>query len=123
MKFIYSILFIGYMVFRPLIPLAEYAVNYNYIVNTLCVNKSKPDLHCNGKCYLSKELAKANNETESTPFNKIKNSGQKILDMYTLPEITEVTIIGKITSFTFHSIYETVYSFLFLNHIFKPPVF
>lgn len=123
MKFIYSILFIGYMVFRPLIPLAEYAVNYDYIVNTLCVNKTKPELHCNGKCYLSKELAKANNETESTPFNKIKNSGQKILDMYTLPEITEVTITGKITFFNFKFIYETAYSFLFLKHIFKPPVF
>lgn len=123
MKFIYSILFIGYMVFRPLIPLAEYAVNYDYIVNTLCVNKTKPELHCNGKCYLSKELAKANNETESTPFNKIKNSGQKILDVYTLPEITEVIITGKITFFNFNFLYETAYSFLFLNHIFKPLVF
>ena len=123
MKFIYSILFIGYMVFRPLIPLAEYAVNYDYIVNTLCVNKNKPELHCNGKCYLGKELAKANNETESIPFNKIKNSGQKILDVYTLPEITEVIITGKIIFSNFNFLYEAAYSFLFLNHIFKPPVF
>ncbi|AZB24466.1 MULTISPECIES: hypothetical protein [Chryseobacterium] len=123
MKIIYSILFIGYMVFRPLIPLAEYAVNYNYIVNTLCVNKSKPELHCNGKCYLSKELAKTNADTESSPFNKIKNSGQKILDMYILPEITEVFHNGKIIVFHTNSIDETAYSFLFLKHIFKPPVF
>lgn len=111
------------MVFRPLIPLAEYAVNYNYIVNTLCVNKSKPELHCNGKCYLSKELAKTNADTESSPFNKIKNSGQKILDMYILPEITEVFHNGKIIVFHTNSIDETAYSFLFLKHIFKPPVF
>lgn len=123
MKIIYSILFIGYMVFRPLIPLAEYAVNYNYIVNTLCVNKSKPELHCNGKCYLSKELAKTNADAESSPFNKIKNSGQKILDLYILPEITEVFHNGKIIVFHTNSIDETAYSFLFLKHIFKPPVF
>lgn len=123
MKLIYSILFISYMVFRPLIPLAEYAVNYNYIVKTLCENKSKPELHCNGKCYLSKELAKANSDTESTPFNKIKNSGQKILDIYTLPEITKVIINGKIIISNFNFTYETGYSFLFLKHIFKPPVF
>ncbi|MDM1553597.1 MULTISPECIES: hypothetical protein [Chryseobacterium] len=123
MKLIYSILFIGYMVFRPLIPLAEYAVNYNYIVNTLCINKSKPDLHCNGKCYLSKELAKTNADTESAPFNKAKNSGQKILDMYTLPEIVEVASTGKIIVVSFNFLYETDYSFLFLKHIFKPPVF
>lgn len=111
------------MVFRPLIPLAEYAVNYNYIVTTLCVNKSKPQLHCNGKCYLSKELAKTNADTESFPFNKIKNSGQKILDMYILPEIAEIIHNGEIIIFHANSIYETAYSFLFLKHIFKPPVF
>ncbi|MBP2618405.1 hypothetical protein [Chryseobacterium jejuense] len=123
MKLIYSILFIGYMVFRPLVPLAEYAVNYNYIVNTLCVNKSQPELHCNGKCYLSKELAKTNTDTESTPFNKVKNSGQKILDMYTLPEITKITYTGKIIVSNTNFIDETAYSFLFLKPIFKPPVF
>lgn len=123
MKLIYSILFISYMVFRPLIPLAEYAVNYNYIVNTLCVNKSKPEVHCNGKCYLSKEIAKTNADAESTPFNKTKNSGQKILDIYTLPEITEILHTGKIIVSNTNFIYETAYSFLFLKHIFKPPIF
>ncbi|CAD0223012.1 hypothetical protein KYG33_16670 [Chryseobacterium sp. D764] len=123
MKLFYSILFTLYMVLRPLVPVVEYAVNYDYIIKVLCVNKSRPEIHCNGKCYLSKELAKANNETESTPFNKIKNSGQKILDIYTLPEITEVIITGKIILSNFNFIYETAYSFLFLTHIFKPPVF
>lgn len=123
MKLFYSILFTCYMVFRPLIPLAEYAVNYDYIVNSLCVNKSKPELHCNGKCYLGKELAKANSDSESTPFNKIKNSGQKILDIYILPDITKVAITEKILFFIGAFIYKTDYSFLFLKHIFKPPVF
>ncbi|WP_347219606.1 hypothetical protein [Chryseobacterium sp.] len=123
MKLIYSILFISYMVFRPLIPLAEYAVNYNYIVNTLCINKSQPELHCNGKCYLSKELAKTNTDTESNPFNKAKNSGQKILDIYTLPEITEIIFTGKKIISRINFFYETAYSFLFLKSIFKPPVF
>ncbi|SIS97238.1 hypothetical protein SAMN05421786_103504 [Chryseobacterium ureilyticum] len=123
MKLLYSILFTFYMVFRPLIPMVEYAVNYDYIVNTLCVNKSKPEIHCNGKCYLSKELAKTNNDTESTPFNKVKNSGQKILDIYILPEIAELIITEKILFFNFSFTYEAAYSFLFLKHIFKPPVF
>ncbi|MCW3124857.1 MAG: hypothetical protein JWO03_515 [Bacteroidetes bacterium] len=29
------------------------------IADRLCVNKSKPELHCNGKCFLSKQLKKA----------------------------------------------------------------
>ncbi|REC49033.1 hypothetical protein [Chryseobacterium pennipullorum] len=123
MKLFYSIVFIGYMVFRPLIPMADYAVNYNYIVNTLCVNKSKPELHCNGKCYLSKELAKANSDTEANPFHKLKNSGQKVLDIYILTDITKVAINEKISFFRGNFFYETDYSFLFLKHIFRPPVF
>ncbi|AZA78996.1 hypothetical protein EG347_16480 [Chryseobacterium sp. G0186] len=123
MKLLYSILFTLYMVFRPLIPLVEYAVNYNYIVDTLCINKNKPEVHCNGKCYLSKELAKANDTNESTPFSKVKNSGQKILDIYIHPEITAVDIIEKNSFFNFNFIYKTDYSFLFLKHIFRPPVF
>ncbi|WP_053327895.1 hypothetical protein [Chryseobacterium gallinarum] len=122
MKLLYSILFTFYMVFRPLVPLVEYAVNYDYIKDVLCINKNKPELHCNGKCYLSKELAKTN-DTESLPLGKIKNSGQKILDTYILPEITEIVYSEKNLFFSFNFTYETAYSFLFLKPVFKPPVF
>ncbi|BFO66010.1 hypothetical protein KCF3NO3_19930 [Chryseobacterium sp. KCF3-3] len=110
------------MVLRPLVPVVEYAVNYDYIVKVLCINKSRPEVHCNGKCYLSKELAKTN-DSESSPFQKLKNSGQKVLDTYILPETTEINTTGKLPFFNFNFTYETAYSFLFLTHIFKPPVF
>lgn len=122
MKLFYGILFTFYMVFRPLIPLVEYAVNYDYIAKVLCINKSRPEIHCNGKCYLSKELAKTN-DSESSPLQKTKNSGQKILDIYILPEIAEISAEEKFPVLNFTFPYETVYSFLFLKHIFKPPVF
>ncbi len=122
MKLFYSILFTFYMVLRPLVPLVEYAVNYDYIVKVLCINKNRPEIHCNGKCYLSKELAKTN-DSESSPFQKLKNSGQKILDIYILPAITEIRTPEKRPFFNFNFTYETAYSFLFLTHIFKPPVF
>ena len=43
-----------------------YQLNIDYIIETYCVNKEKPKLQCNGKCYLSKQLKKANNSTEGT---------------------------------------------------------
>ncbi|MGG5208931.1 hypothetical protein ACQWU4_08280 [Chryseobacterium sp. MIQD13] len=122
MNLICSIFLTFYMVFRPLIPLMEYAVNYNYIATVLCINKSRPELHCNGKCYLSKELAKTNN-TDSSPLNKTKNSGQKVLDTYTLSEISAIQTERELFSLNFNFLYETAYSFLFLKHIFRPPVF
>ncbi|KPE50310.1 hypothetical protein [Chryseobacterium indologenes] len=122
MNLICSIFLTFYMVFRPLIPLTEYAVNYDYISKVLCINKSRPEVHCNGKCYLSKQLAKTN-DTDSSPLNKTKTSGQKIPDTYIPSGITTVTITEKIPFLNFSFIYEEAYSFLFLKHIFKPPVF
>ncbi|MEW5676152.1 hypothetical protein ABGT15_07550 [Flavobacterium enshiense] len=51
-------------VLKPILPVLEYILNYDYIVKELCENKKKPELSCNGKCHLMKELAKASeNET------------------------------------------------------------
>jgi hypothetical protein len=35
---------------------AGYEMNRNYIAAELCVNKAKPAMHCNGKCYLAKKI-------------------------------------------------------------------
>lgn len=47
----------------PLICL-DYQVRKDYITKTLCVNRSKPMLNCNGKCYLAKKLAAAEKQQE-----------------------------------------------------------
>jgi len=122
MNLICSIFLTLFVVFRPLVPLVEYAVNYDYISEVLCVNKSNPELHCNGKCYLSKEIAKTN-DTDSSPLNKTKNSGQKLLDIYVLPEITAINKSENAFFLNPDFLYKTAYSFLFLKSIFKPPVF
>jgi hypothetical protein len=50
------------------IVLANYEINKEYISKVLCVNKSKPKMHCNGKCHLKKELSKAE-KREKLPLN------------------------------------------------------
>lgn len=37
----------------------QYVVNKDFIVANLCENRDKPTMHCNGKCLLNKQLAKA----------------------------------------------------------------
>ncbi|SMG37362.1 hypothetical protein [Arenibacter troitsensis] len=56
------------MLVKPLWPLAEYAVNYDYIVENLCENRATPSLHCDGKCYLAKQLAKESEGSDKNPF-------------------------------------------------------
>lgn len=36
-----------------------YEVNQDFVAATLCENQEKPELECNGKCYLMKQLQKA----------------------------------------------------------------
>ena len=51
-----------------------YHLNKEYIVNQLCVNKNNPILHCDGHCYLSKQLKKAEQgEKQSTQTFKEKD--------------------------------------------------
>lgn len=45
-------------------------INYDYIVNVLCENKDKPQMQCNGKCYLAKQLAKESKQNHENPFDE-----------------------------------------------------
>jgi len=35
---------------------ADFFLNKDYIAKNLCVNRDKPMMHCNGKCFLAKKL-------------------------------------------------------------------
>ncbi len=52
---------------RPLLPIIVYYANYDYIAQELCVNKDKPYLDCNGRCYVE-ALNKRVNPVENTPI-------------------------------------------------------
>lgn len=60
--------------FSRLCVIAGYELNKSYIARVLCVNRDKPAMHCNGKCYLRKKLQqdqqRKNNEN-STIGNKL----------------------------------------------------
>lgn len=56
------------MLIKPIWPLAEYAVNYDYIVENLCENRNRPAMQCDGKCYLAKQLAKESEGSDKNPF-------------------------------------------------------
>lgn len=73
----YVILFVALlMLVKPLWPVAEYVMNYNYIANVLCENKERPQLHCDGKCYLAKQLAKEMDRNEDNPFGEKKSNNE-----------------------------------------------
>lgn len=67
----YVILFVvALMLVKPFWPVVEYIVNYDYIKNVLCENRDKPQLECDGKCYLAKMLAEETEKNEKNPFGE-----------------------------------------------------
>lgn len=85
----YVILFVALtMLVKPLWPVAEYIMNYDYIVNVLCENKDKPRLNCDGKCYLAKLLAEEADD-DKNPFGekRSKTEAQHLVYFEVLPQI------------------------------------
>jgi hypothetical protein len=38
--------------------LVDFKINQDFIAKVLCINKEEPELQCNGKCHLKKQLKK-----------------------------------------------------------------
>ncbi|MGH1518979.1 hypothetical protein [Chryseobacterium sp. JK1] len=71
MRLLISIFIIFTVAIRPVLPLVNYAVNYDYIVKNLCENRNVPQSTCKGKCYVEKELAKTEKQSNSSQTVKI----------------------------------------------------
>ena len=65
---------------RPLLPFLEYYGNFEYISEVLCINKDKPILSCNGKCYLNEQLKEVN-ETEQQSKKVPTNEQERTIPM------------------------------------------
>ncbi|WP_109413901.1 hypothetical protein [Pararcticibacter amylolyticus] len=64
--------------FSRMLVYAAFELNRNYIASTLCENRERPWLHCDGKCYLAKKMKqveeKEKNEERQTQKNLIQDS-------------------------------------------------
>lgn len=121
MKFCVYIFFFA-VIFRPAFPFLDYVLNYHYIATELCENKNKPELECNGKCHLKKELAKAyKNDIPSSNEKKTETTETVILFIVSLPVFSfdkDNKHIQKI-----HLEYQNLYSHLDTVFVFRPPIF
>ena len=53
--------------------IAYYQINKEYITRILCKNRDKPQLHCNGKCYLAKKLKERQEKQDQQTSKSIQN--------------------------------------------------
>jgi hypothetical protein len=76
LKAVFSIFLSGVLLFTICLKSAvfiEFKINQKFIAETLCKNKDKPELKCEGKCYLKTRLARAESAPADSPdFRNIK---------------------------------------------------
>jgi hypothetical protein len=96
-------------------------VNYDYIAKVLCENKAKPELKCNGKCQLMKELAKAADEEKPiSPTKKTQTQETEILFFEEIkPLVAEQT--NSLSETIVNSYYSNLYFHLESDNFFHPP--
>lgn len=117
------------LVIRPLFiagHIAYYELNVEYITEKFCENKEKPQLQCNGKCHLAKELS-----VVGTNSSNDQEEGVKIVTAYKsftplfhqdikldfLSNEGNVTLQNKDSFF-----YSDCYSFSSEYSLLKPPI-
>ncbi len=69
MKIAISILLMILLTFQVLLKtvlVVEYSMNKAYIAATLCINRERPELCCEGKCYLQRSINKSNEAEQKT---------------------------------------------------------
>lgn len=109
-----------FIVVKPILPFVEYVVDYEYISTVLCINKEKPEMKCNGKCHLMKQLAKA--AEEEKPISE-KKSAVKEIELLFFQELPEITFTNAVciqqTPLNYQ--YTNLYHYLGNGSVFHPP--
>ena len=90
--------------FRQTEVIFGYHLNKSYITENFCVNKAKPEMQCNGKCHLKKELKESEESTSKNPvslkqFNELFLTCDNPIADFLKPVASVTSII--VTSFDF----------------------
>lgn len=96
-----------------------YHLNKAEIAQKLCENKAKPQMHCNGHCYLSKQLKKAEQAEKKNTASLVKEKEELISQKAkTLPSIYYPSFVIVAEQYFQSALYPTNTS----ESLLKPPV-
>lgn len=104
--------FAGYLMY--------YETHLSEIIEKYCVNKDKPELQCNGKCHLAKELSVLSENTDNQDATSV--SVIAFFPVY-FHEITEAyKPLNFIEILDSYKDYTCTYKYLLSARVDKPPI-
>lgn len=100
----------------------SFKINQDFIAKNLCENRTKPSLHCDGKCHLMKKLKQVDKEEKKQTSKTIK---EKLEDLYFYNQ-TNFNVSQKldfeVKKQSFFA-YKFQYYYSFQSTLFRPPIF
>lgn len=101
-----------------------YVINKEYVAQELCENQDIPMLDCNGKCYLTKQLEKAESKLKDLEQNH-KNNRPVIIENMKIAQSFDTSIhsedaMEENSKNCFNNTNESI-NFLLINSIDHPP--
>lgn len=103
----------------------DFELRRDYIASTLCENRLKPKLQCNGKCYLAKRIAAAQKEQEKqTEQNLLTKAFTPVIELSHLFDSSffENSLEYPKQKFTAYAYSELSEFSQFCTGIFHPPL-
>lgn len=93
-----------------------FEMNREYVATVLCINKAKPEMHCNGQCYLKKEIQKSESK-QTVPVNSRDNSEFQffVVEDFSIDFEAHTSLVRRHTPYLVNSTRHSV------NDKFRPP--
>ena len=118
MKNLLSIFLLAIYLLQPLQTARIYIsfkINQEFITKVFCTNKEKPELKCNGKCHLKKEIKNTEEKKKKAPLtNQTKEQVQIACKAQTLADNLFPSVWNLISRFKHHSVLDILQSAVYL---------
>ena len=112
----------AFTTFSKSIIILNFYINQRVIAEQLCVNKDKPMMHCNGHCYLKKQLQ--NEQQQEQALADAFGKNEIIVCEQRFPKIPqEICRESLVTVDTFQLRKTPLYQRLIEKRLLKPPIF
>ncbi len=100
--------------------LIDFTVNQDFITEVFCINKEKPAVTCHGKCYLSQQLKKAE-EQEEKQASTNKKERLEVIDYYSQSFFDLLSFANHYVSKFNPVCLEERHTSSFITDVFRPP--
>jgi hypothetical protein len=121
-----SLSLLGLMLVKVwLIPLLylDFEVRREYIINNLCENKNRPQMHCDGKCYLAKRIASLDEQekrqAEKTYMSRLID---QVMDQRVYFSFNQQPVLVELLPRAVFSLRSFFTSRIAVDDIFHPPL-